>query len=32
MQYLFNGLAVEVAQHVGVTSTAGFDVATGIDM
>jgi hypothetical protein len=32
VQYLFNGLAVEVAQHVGVASTAGFDITTGIDM
>jgi hypothetical protein len=32
VQYLFNGLAVEVAQHVGIASTAGFDITTGIDM
>jgi hypothetical protein len=29
---LFNGLAVEVAQHVGIASTACFDITTGIDV
>ena len=32
MQDLFYWLTIEIAQHVGVTSTAGFDVTTGIDM
>jgi hypothetical protein len=29
---LFNAVAIEVAQHVGVTSTASFNITTGIDM
>ena len=29
---LLNGLCVEVAQHVGVASTTGFNITTGIDM
>ena len=29
---LLNGLSVEVAQHVGIAGTAGFDITTGIDM
>ena len=32
MQDLFYALTVEIAQHVGVTSTAGFDVTSGIDV
>jgi hypothetical protein len=32
LQHLLNGLLIEVAQHVGVASTAGFDIATEIDM
>jgi hypothetical protein len=32
MQNLFNGVSVEVAQHVGIASTAGFDITAGIDM
>ena len=32
VEYLINGLRVEIAQHVGVASTAGFDITTGIDM
>jgi hypothetical protein len=29
---LFNGLRIEVAQHVGVASTACFNVTSGIDV
>jgi hypothetical protein len=29
---LLNGLCVEVAQHGGITGTAGFDVASWVDM
>jgi hypothetical protein len=29
---LFNALTIEIAQHVGIASTAGFDITTGIDM
>jgi hypothetical protein len=32
VEYLINGLRVEIAQHVGVASTAGFDITSGIDM
>ena len=32
IQNLFYGLAVEIAQHVGVAGTASFDVTTGIDV
>jgi hypothetical protein len=32
MQDLLNGAGVEIAQHVGVASTAGLDIATRIDM
>jgi hypothetical protein len=32
IKYLLNGLGIEVAQHVGVASTAGFYIASGIDM
>ena len=32
VENLFNALAVQVAQHVGVASTTGFDIALGIDM
>jgi hypothetical protein len=27
-----NGVVVEIAQHVGITCTTGFDIATRIDM
>jgi hypothetical protein len=29
---LLNSLGIEVAQHVGIASTTGFDIASGIDM
>jgi hypothetical protein len=32
MQHLFYGLVMEIAQHVGVTRTTGFDITSGIDM
>ena len=32
VENLFNAVAVQVAQHVGVASTTGFDIALGIDM
>jgi hypothetical protein len=32
MQDLFNGVLIEIAQHVGITGTAGFDITSGIDM
>jgi hypothetical protein len=32
VENLFNASAVQVAQHVGVASTTGFDIALGIDM
>jgi hypothetical protein len=32
VKYLFYGLAVEIAQHVGIAGTAGFDITARIDM
>ena len=32
VENLFNAVAVQIAQHVGVASTTGFDIALGIDM
>jgi hypothetical protein len=32
MQDFFNGIVVEIAQHVGITCTTGFNIATRIDM
>jgi hypothetical protein len=29
---LFNALVVEIAQHVGIASTTGFNIASGIDV
>jgi hypothetical protein len=32
VEYLFNCVGVKVAQHVGIASTTGFDIALWIDM
>ncbi len=32
MQHLFYALVIEIAQHVGVAGTTGFNVTAGIDM
>jgi hypothetical protein len=32
VQYLLNGLAVQIAQHVGIAGTTSFDIATWVNM
>lgn len=32
VEYLLNGLTVQISQHVGIASTASFDVAARVDM
>ena len=32
MQDLFNGVLIEIAQHVGITGTTGFYITSGIDV
>jgi hypothetical protein len=32
MQNAFYSLLIEIAQHVGISGTAGFDITAGIDV
>jgi hypothetical protein len=32
MQHLFYALIIEITQHVGIASTTGFYIASGVDM